>query len=258
MFGSETDLKEVFTNFVNGYKQTFPNLPETALLVSVGMYPEAARNMQSNYQQWEALNKTPSIPMDLWRNVFLYTRTHHYVLRYTTNMEQYFEDPTLIRQVQQINHPLVRPSDMWSLTAQYNVDPWLMMGLMRQESAYRETVRSWVGAIGYIQVMPATGAKVAYLLNEASYSPQNLRKSTNKFLKYGIFYFSKLMERFDNAYPLAVGSYNGGPHNMSRWYRNRIGTWEMDKFVEHIPYDETRRYIKKSNWALQPLCGPIF
>jgi soluble lytic murein transglycosylase len=53
------------------------------------------------------------------------------------------------------------------------------------------------------------------------------------------------MERFDNAYPLAVGSYNGGPHNMSRWYRDRMGTWEMDEFVEHIPYDETRRYIKK-------------
>ena len=77
---------------------------------------------------------------------------------------------------------------MWSLTAQYNVDPWLMMGLMRQESAYRETVRSWVGAIGYIQVMPATGAKVAYLLNEASYSPQNLENPQTN-LKYGIFTF---------------------------------------------------------------------
>ena len=69
------------------------------------MYPEAARNMQSNYQQWEALNKTPSVPMDRWRKCF-YTREHITVLRYTTNMEQYFEDPTLIRQVQQINHPL--------------------------------------------------------------------------------------------------------------------------------------------------------
>ena len=244
VFGTEDDLQEVFADFVTGYKQTFPNLPETALLVSVGMYPEAARNMQANYLQWETSNKKPAISMDLWRNAFLYTRTHHYVLRYTTNMEQYFEDPALIRQVQQINHPLVRPADMWSLTKQYNVDPWLMMGLMRQESAYRETVRSWVGAIGYIQVMPATGAKVAFLLNEASYSPQNLENPQTN-LKYGIFYFSKLMERFDDAYPLAVGSYNGGPHNMSRWYRNRMGTWEMDEFVEHIPYDETRRYIKK-------------
>lgn len=244
VLGTAEVLEEIFADFVTEYKKIFPNLPETALLVSVGMYSEAARNMQANYQKWEASGKTPAITMDLWRNVFLHTRTHHYVLRYTTNMEQYFEDPTLIRQVQQINYPLVRPADMWRLTKQYNVDPWLMMGLMRQESAYRETVRSWVGAIGYIQVMPATGAKVAYLLNEASYSPQNLENPQTN-LQYGIFYFSKLMERFDNSYPLAVGSYNGGPHNMSRWYRNRMGTWEMDTFVEHIPYDETRRYIKK-------------
>ena len=100
--------------------------------------------------------------MDAWRGIFLYTRTHHYVLRYTTGMTQYFTEPEDIRAVEQINHPLVRPADMWTLTEQYNVDPWLMLGLMRQESAYRETVRSWVGAIGYIQVMPATGAKVAF------------------------------------------------------------------------------------------------
>ena len=105
---------------------------------------------------------------------------------------------------------------MWSLTEQYNVDPWLMLGLMRQESAYRETVRSWVGAIGYIQVMPKTGAKLAFLLGDVTLPKYLENPETN--LRYGIYYFSKLMERFDNAYPLAVGSYNGGPHNMSRWY----------------------------------------
>ena len=212
--------------------------------------------MQANYQRWEQgrkgqlspkLNKTmreADIGMDAWRGIFLYTRTHHYVLRYTTGMTQYFTEPVDVQAVQQINHPLVRPADMWELTEQYNVDPWLMLGLMRQESAYRETVRSWVGAIGYIQVMPATGAKLAFLLGDAGYSPKDLEDPQTN-LRYGIYYFSKLMERFDNAYPLAVGSYNGGPHNMSRWYRERMGTWEMDEFVEHIPYDETRRYIKK-------------
>ena len=141
---------------------------------------------------------------------FLYTRTHHYVLRYTTGMTQYFTEPVDIQAVQQINHPLVRPADMWELTEQYNVDPWLMLGLMRQESAYRETVRSWVGAIGYIQVMPATGAKLAFLLGDAGYSPKDLEDPQTN-LRYGIYYFSKLMERFDNAYPLAVGSYNTTP-----------------------------------------------
>ncbi len=256
VLGTQEDLKEIFDWFVDSYSNIFPNLSETYWLVQAGLYPEAARNMQANYQRWEqgrkrklsaAVNKqmrSTDIGMDTWRALFLYTRTHHYVLRYTTGMEQYFTEEDDLRAVGQINHPLVRPAEMWGLTEQYNVDPWLMLGLMRQESAYRETVRSWVGAIGYIQVMPATGAKLAFLLGDAGYSPKDLENpGTN--LRYGIFYFSKLMERFDNAYPLAVGSYNGGPHNMSRWYRDRMGTWEMDEFVEHIPYDETRRYIKK-------------
>ncbi|MAA78375.1 MAG: hypothetical protein CL916_03880, partial [Deltaproteobacteria bacterium] len=64
-------------------------------------------------------------------------------------------------------------------------------------------------------------------------------------LRYGSFYFSRLMERFDQSYPFAVGSYNGGPHNMSRWYKNLKGHVQMDEFVEHVSFDETRRYIKK-------------
>ncbi len=256
VMGTQDELENFFDWFVDSYGNTFPNLRETQWLVAAGMYAEAARNMQVNYQRWEqgrkgqlspSMNKTmraADIGMDAWRGIFLYTRTHHYVLRYTTGMTQYFTEPVDIQAVEQINHPLVRPADMWQLTEQYDVDPWLMLGLMRQESAYRETVRSWVGAIGYIQVMPATGAKLAFLLGDAGYSPKDLEDPQTN-LRYGIYYFSKLMERFDNAYPLAVGSYNGGPHNMSRWYRERMGTWEMDEFVEHIPYDETRRYIKK-------------
>ena len=256
VMGTQEELQNFFDWFVESYSETFPNLHETQWLVAAGLYAEAGRNMQANYLRWEQgrkgelspkLNhamKSADIGMDAWRGIFLYTRTHHYVLRYTTGMTQYFTEPEDIRAVEQINHPLVRPADMWVLTEQYNVDPWLMLGLMRQESAYRETVRSWVGAIGYIQVMPATGAKIAFLLGDAGYSPKDLEDPQTN-LRYGIYYFSKLMERFDNAYPLAVGSYNGGPHNMSRWYRERMGTWEMDEFVEHIPYDETRRYIKK-------------
>jgi len=256
VMGTPEELTEIFEWFVTSYGDTFPNLKETQWLVACGLYAEAGRNMQANYQRWEqgrkgqlspSLNKrmrAADIGMDAWRAIFLHTRTHHYVLRYTTGMSQYFTEPKDLQAVAQINHPLVRPADMWYLTEQYNVDPWLMLGLMRQESAYRETVRSWVGAIGYIQVMPATGAKLAFLLGDAGYSPKDLENPQTN-LRYGIYYFSKLMERFDNAYPLAVGSYNGGPHNMSRWYRDRMGMWEMDEFVEHIPYDETRRYIKK-------------
>ncbi len=243
IFGTQEELSTFFETFTKNYKKDFPYLPETELLISIGLYPEAARNMNLFADQ---ISKNPKykFSFEVRRALYLYSRNHYQAVRHTTNLEKYFEDTEVIDDLKQINYPIVRPADIWDYTEEYNVDPYLMLGLMRQESAYREGVRSWVGAIGYIQVMPATGAKVAYLLNDKDYTPKRL-ENPRENLKYGIFYFSKLMERFDNCFPLAVGSYNGGPHNMSRWYRSRIGTWNLDEFIEHIPYDETRRYIKK-------------
>ena len=115
---------------------------------------------------------------------------------------------------------------------------------MRQESTYRDYVVSSAGAIGYIQVMPLTGAKMAYLLNEPTYSPKDLEHPKIN-LYYGISYFAKLMERFDNAFPLAIASYNGGPHNLSRWMLQLKDDVDIDEMVEHIAFDETRIYTKK-------------
>lgn len=244
IFGTQEELETFFEAFTKNYKKDFPYLPETELLISIGLYPEAARNMSVFAEQIS--NDKNQFSFEIRRALYLYSRNHHQTVRYTTNLEQYFDEEKeeIFNELKQINYPIVRPTNIWAYTEEYNVDPYLMLGLMRQESAYREGVRSWVGAIGYIQVMPATGAKVAYLLKDKDYTPKRL-ENPRENLKYGIFYFSKLMERFDNCFPLAVGSYNGGPHNMSRWYRGRMGTWELDEFIEHISYDETRQYIKK-------------
>ena len=46
-------------------------------------------------------------------------------------------------------------------------------------------------------------------------------------------------------FPLAVASYNGGPHNVSRWYERHQGEIDLDAYVEQIEYDETRDYVKR-------------
>lgn len=69
---------------------------------------------------------------------------------------------------------------------------------------------------------------------------------------YGIRYLGLLMERFDDAYPLAIASYNGGPFNVSSWLKGTGSAMPMDAFVEHIPFRETRDYVKKvsGNYAV--------
>jgi TolA-binding protein len=256
LYGTSDELENNFHRFADKYNKTFSNLKEIEDLVKAGLYQASARAMGNLYKHWEkgrkgelssnqnSLMRSVNPSKDDWRLYFIHTQCHHYVLRYTYSSEKYQDDQESIKQARQLNYPIVQPEDIWDHAQKYDIDPYLILGLLRQESAYKDFARSWVGAIGYIQVMPATGAKVAYMLNKQSYSPKDL-ENPNINLQFGMFYFSKLMERFDNSFPFAVGSYNGGPHNMSRWYRNKMGVLDMAEFVEHIEYKETRGYVKK-------------
>ena len=53
-----------------------------------------------------------------------------------------------------------------------------------------------------------------------------------------------LLERYEGAYPLAIASYNGGPFNVSGWLDGTGADMPMDAWVEHIPFRETRDYVK--------------
>ncbi len=63
--------------------------------------------------------------------------------------------------------------------------------------------------------------------------------------EYGIRYLGLLMQRFDGVYPLALASYNGGPFNVSAWLAGTGSDMPIDAWVEHIPFRETRGYVKK-------------
>ena len=248
--------QQIFQEFRAQYKHVFPELESIHDFIEIGDYEQSDKLMTSIYQQWSQgqkgqlsasknrLYRSMQPGFTSWRAVFLHAQNHYNVFRTTYGIHKKIEEPALRANAAIMNFPIPLPTVVWTHGQRWDVDPYLMLGLLRQESTYRETIRSSVGAIGYVQVMPATGAKVAYLLEEKNYSPLILENPADN-LRYGIFYFSKLMERFDSSYPLAVGAYNGGPHNISRWFQPVKDRCDMAEFVEHIPYDETRRYIKK-------------
>jgi soluble lytic murein transglycosylase len=64
-------------------------------------------------------------------------------------------------------------------------------------------------------------------------------------LDYAGWYLRSLIERFDGHLPLAIASYNGGPHNVRRWLRDRPAGMPMEAFLEHIPFDQTHRYVRR-------------
>ncbi len=154
------------------------------------------------------------------------------------------------------NHPqwsLMFPAafadPVWRAGWRDDVDPLLMLAIMRQESRYRHDAVSRVGALGLVQVMPATGAKVAAMLGEVDFHPERLLTPAEN-IRIGSYYLGRLLSRFPGQWPLAVASYNGGPHNVGRWLVEKRGA-SMEDFIEEIAFPETRDYVKKvATWYL--------
>lgn len=121
------------------------------------------------------------------------------------------------------------------------VDPYVVMGLIHQESYYNPKARSVVGATGLMQLMPSTGREIARRLHTSS----NLENPDTN-IRLGTYYFRMLVDMFNGAVNLAIASYNAGQGNVLRWKRAARGK-PMDEFLESLPYAETRNYVKRVN-----------
>lgn len=117
--------------------------------------------------------------------------------------------------------------------------PWLLYALMRQESLFNPEARSYVGALGLSQLMPATAADVARRLGLSD--PDLTDPEDN--LALGAWYLRHMIERSENL-PDALAAYNAGITRVRRWRRAR-GYLPMDLYIETIPFDETRNYVKR-------------
>ena len=113
---------------------------------------------------------------------------------------------------------------------------------MREESGYRPGVVSVSGARGLLQLMPATAERVARESRIGEFSADDLFEPRVN-IRLGSDYLAGLLRRFEGRASAAIGSYNAGPHVVARWIEARPG--EDDVWVEEIPYDQTRGYVKR-------------
>ncbi len=121
--------------------------------------------------------------------------------------------------------------------------PALVFGIVHQESGFDPKARSRSGALGLMQVMPATGREVARQLR-LPFSEARLLEPTYS-LRLGTHYLRKMLALFSGKEELALASYNGGPGRISRLWREAGPTPELDRFLEGLSIEETRDYVKR-------------
>jgi soluble lytic murein transglycosylase len=117
----------------------------------------------------------------------------------------------------------------------------IIYGLIRRESMFDPLAQSPVGALGLMQIMPATGKKIVKDLKKRWRSKSVLLHAETN-LKYGSYYYKQMLDKFSGNYALAAAAYNAGPHRVKRWLKfdNILAS---DIWIETIPYKETRGYV---------------
>jgi soluble lytic murein transglycosylase len=123
-----------------------------------------------------------------------------------------------------------------------NVDPFLVAGLIRQESGFNASARSPAGALGLMQIMPATGTSLARELGVSGFRTGRLTEPELN-LRMGTRYLAAMLGRYGGRTGDALVAYNAGPTRMARW-RSFPEHGDPELFAERIPFTETRDYVR--------------
>lgn len=123
-----------------------------------------------------------------------------------------------------------------------DLDPLLICALIRQESRFDQNALSISNAHGLMQLIPSTARTVAQSVN-VNLSSLELLKQPNINIALGTYYFYHLLMDFQNPL-LALASYNAGPQAVKSWLK-KLNRKDWDFFIEEIPYDQTKNYVKK-------------
>ncbi len=149
-----------------------------------------------------------------------------------------------------LDYPLAYWDTLQRMTAGLNLDPYLILAVVRQESTFRAGVRSHAGATGLLQVMPSTAKWLAKVDGRIGWDRVANLKHPENSLRLGAVYLRRMLDRSKGNIIHALASYNAGPGNCDKW-RKRYPKHGVDEFIEAIPFYETRHYVKKvlANYA---------
>ena len=143
-------------------------------------------------------------------------------------------------------HPLLYPQR--SLPIGPAPEAALVLAVMRQESEFYPKARSPVGALGLMQLMPATARHTAQRMG-LPFSRDRLTDDPDYNVRLGQAYLRELLDQFGGSYILALAAYNAGPSRAKSWISlygdPRDPSVDPINWIERIPFSETRNYVQR-------------
>ncbi len=125
----------------------------------------------------------------------------------------------------------------------------LSLAIARRESEFDQGVTSGAGAMGLMQLMPATAAEMARAIGVSGHSRTRIFEDWQYNARLGAEYLARMARRFDGNIVMMAAAYNAGPSRPARWMSRfgdpRGGKADIIDWIEHIPFNETRNYVMR-------------
>jgi soluble lytic murein transglycosylase len=232
---AETDLEYVPT----------PALVRGDLLAALGLYAEAAAEYASTEASYMRNRFALNDLLQRYERINAMDRALR-VSNYLLNAERDSGVPMSVASFRRL-YPTYYWGSVYKSSQETNLDPNLILAIMRQESAFNRQAMSSAGARGLMQLMPATGRDMARKVRVKGFKVEDLWQA-NTSIRLGSELLSDHLEYFSKSddtrqLGLALSAYNAGLAPARRWSK-RLPQDDVDEFVESIPYRETRNYVK--------------
>jgi soluble lytic murein transglycosylase len=208
--------------------QDLPAIQRTLLLYRMGMRTEAAKEWAwatRNFSDQQLL-----VAAEVARRNEMYDRSINAADR-TVQLHDF-----------NLRYPAPYRESLQENVQKHGLEEAWVYGLMRQESRFATKAKSEVGAAGLMQIMPETARWVARQIGMKGYR-KGLIHQLDVNIKLGTYYMKTVFRQFDDNPVLASAAYNAGPTRAKQW----LGKQPMEGaiYVETIPFDETRDYVRK-------------
>jgi len=142
-----------------------------------------------------------------------------------------------------IAYPFHYRDEVEKYSSMYQLDPYLVAAIIRNESRFNPEAISRKEAKGLMQIAPITGQWASERLELKDYNEQRLYEPDLNIM-IGCWYLDILFKEFDRELPLIIAAYNAGNGNVSKWLEDP--QYSRDgRVLDHIPFPETRIYLQK-------------
>ena len=144
----------------------------------------------------------------------------------------------------EVRFPIRYRETVLAAAASRELSPARIFSIIRGESAFVVTARSGAGALGLMQLMPATGAETARRIGMSLGKPEELL-DPERNIQLGSAYLRQVINQFDGNFALAAAAYNAGPSRVKSWLP-KTQCVPADLWVETIPFSETEGYVRRA------------